>query len=286
MNITSWNVNSVRARLDRVLDWIDAHQPDVLCMQETKCIDAELPVDRFRERGYAIESVGQKTYNGVAILSRTPMTDVLRALPDAEDPQARGISARIDGVRVVNLYVPNGGELTSDKYPYKLGWLDKLVERLRPWAGEPLVVCGDFNIAPADADCYDPDGWRGQVLVSDPERSRFRQLLDLGLTDAWRVFHKDAGLYTWWDYRNDGFSQNKGLRIDHHLVSAAVLARATDVSVDLLERGKPQASDHAPVTLHLRDHPGVRAGGLPVGVQAAPAAEPRSAGGEQVGLFR
>jgi exodeoxyribonuclease-3 len=253
MNLTTWNVNSVRARLDRVLAWIDAHEPDVLGLQELKCVDADLPVERFRERGYHVESYGQKTYNGVALLSKRPMEDVRKGIPNPDDPQARGISAVIDGIRIVNLYVPNGGDLTSDKYPYKLGWLDRLAIELRAFANGPLVVCGDFNIAPADADVYDPKGWEGQVLCSDAERQRFRTLLDLGLTDAWRRFHQEPGVFTWWDYRGDGYSQNKGLRIDHHLVSADVMARATDVSVDHAERGKPQASDHAPVTLHLRD---------------------------------
>jgi exodeoxyribonuclease-3 len=268
MQITTWNVNSLRARLDRVLAWIDAYQPDVLCMQELKCQDAEVPVLPFVERGYTIETHGQKTYNGVAIASRLPMTEVRRAIPDADDSQARGISAVIGGVRIVNLYVPNGGSLDSDKYPYKLGWLDKLLvemasySRVVPAPGkllgdrriaEPFLICGDFNIAPADADVYDPKGWKDQVLVSEPERERFRKLLDLGLTDTWRHFSSAPNAYTWWDYRGNGFGLNQGLRIDHHLCSAELLARATDVTVDMEERGKPQASDHAPVTLHLRD---------------------------------
>ncbi len=253
MNITTWNVNSVRARLERVLDWIDAHRPDVLCLQEIKCVDAELPAERFRERGYHVASHGQKTYNGVAILSLLPMSEVERGIPHPDDPQARGLSAVVGGLRILNVYVPNGGDLTSDKYPYKLAWLDGLVESVRPHVRAPLVVCGDFNIAPADADCFDPVGWKGQVLVSDPERERLQRLLDLGLTDSWRTFHKAPNIYTWWDYRGDGFAQNRGLRIDHHLVTRDVLARATDVSVDLEERGRAQASDHAPVTLHLRD---------------------------------
>lgn len=253
MNITTWNVNSVRARLDRVLGWIDAHQPEVLCLQELKCQDAELPCDAFRARGYEVASYGQKTYNGVALLSKRPMEDVRRGVPNPDDPQARGISAVIDGVRIVNLYCPNGGELHSDKYTYKLGWFERLAIELRPWANAPMIVCGDFNVAPADADVYDPKGWEGQVLCSEPERQRFRALLDLGLTDAWRRFHTEPNVFTWWDYRGNGFALNQGLRIDHHLVTADVLARATDVSVDQDERGRPQASDHAPVTLHLRD---------------------------------
>ncbi|MFN7142594.1 MAG: exodeoxyribonuclease III [Myxococcota bacterium] len=253
MNITTWNVNSVRARLDRVLGWIDAHQPEVVCMQELKCQDAELPCDAFQARGYEVASYGQKTYNGVAILSKRPMEDVRRGVPNPDDPQARGISAVIDGVRIVNLYCPNGGELHSDKYTYKLGWFERLAIELRPWANAPMIVCGDFNVAPADADVHDPKGWEGQVLCSEPERQRFRALLELGLTDSWRRFHADAGVFTWWDYRGNGFALNQGLRIDHHLVTPDILARATDVSVDLEERGRPQASDHAPVTLHLRD---------------------------------
>jgi exodeoxyribonuclease-3 len=256
VNITTFNVNSVRARLDRLLRWMDAHAPDVLCLQETKCTDADFPFAAFEERGYAAVHYGQKTYNGVAILSRHPMTDVVRGLPDAEDPQARGVSARVCGLRVVCLYVPNGGDLQSDKYPYKLGWLDRLIPVLRPEAeAGGLVVCGDFNIAPDDADCYDPVAWRGQVLVSDPERARFRSLLELGLTDAFRRFDRRPAQYTWWDYRGDMYAQNRGLRIDHHLVTRDVLERAVDVTVDVAERAGgngQQPSDHAPVTLHLR----------------------------------
>jgi exodeoxyribonuclease-3 len=257
MNITTFNVNSVRARLERVLAWLDRHAPDVLCLQETKCTDADFPFEAFRARGYEVAHHGQKSYNGVAIVSRLPLADVVRGIPDAEDPQARGISARVGGLRVVNLYVPNGGELTSDKYPYKLAWLERLTDVLRPLAQEGgLVMCGDYNIAPADADCHDPERWRGQVLVSEPERERFRALLAVGLVDAFRLFDTRASQFTWWDYRGDMFAQGKGLRIDHHLITADVRARALDVTVDRLERAGgngQQPSDHAPVTLHLRD---------------------------------
>jgi exodeoxyribonuclease-3 len=161
----------------------------------------------------------------------------------------------VNGVRIVNLYVPNGGDLTSEKYPYKLGWLDALTMVLRPQVDGPLVVCGDFNIAPADTDCYDPRGWEGQVLVSAPERARFQGLLALGLHDALPLVDKRPGRYTWWDYRGDMFAQGKGLRIDHHLVSNALKPRVLDVSVDLEARasGATQPSDHAPVTLFLAD---------------------------------
>ncbi len=256
MNITTFNVNSVRARLPRVLAWLDAHAPDVVCLQETKCTDADFPFEAFAARGYTVAHLGQKSYNGVAIASRLPTSDVRAGLPDPEDPQARGIAATIAGLRVVCLYVPNGGELTSDKYPYKLSWLDRLVEVLRPEAAAGgLVVCGDFNIAPADADCYDPERWRGQVLVSEPERELFRALLQLGLSDAFRTFDARPGQYTWWDYRGDMVSHGKGLRIDHFLLTADVAKRAIDVTIDLEERlggNGGQPSDHAPVTLHLR----------------------------------
>lgn len=253
MNITTWNVNSVRARLDRVLEWVDAREPDLLCLQEIKCQDAEFPREAFEQRGYRVETYGQKTYNGVALLSRLPMEDVQRDLPLAGDPQARGISAVVDGVRVVNLYVVNGGTLDSDKYVYKLQWLDSLLEWARPHAGSPLVICGDFNIAPADLDVWDPAAFKDDVLCSVPERSRLEALLGQGLTDAYRHLHPGKRAFTWWDYRGNGFPQDHGLRIDHHLVSADVLRRTTAVSIDRESRALAQASDHAPVTLHLMD---------------------------------
>jgi exodeoxyribonuclease-3 len=176
---------------------------------------------------------------------------VIRGIPDAE--QSRGISAVVDGVRIVNLYVVNGQDTASDRYTYKLDWLRRTTERVSAWAGGPLVVCGDYNIAPDDLDCYDPEGWKGKIHCSEPEREAFRGLLALGLTDAYRAHHAgEAGRYTWWDYRGDMYGQHKGLRIDHHLVSAPVAGRVTEVSIDSEERGLQGASDHAPVTLHLR----------------------------------
>lgn len=258
MNITTWNVNSVRRRLDRVVEWVDARHPDVLCLQELKCQDAEFPHAPFVERGYQISTYGQKTYNGVAILTRAPHTDVVTDFPMPGDGQARGIAATVQGrtrpVRVVNLYVVNGGELDSDKYTYKLAWLDGLVAWVRAEKAAvgdaPMVVCGDFNIAPADADVHDPKRWAGQVLCTDAERSRYRQLLELGFTDSWRALHADERVFSWFDYRGGGFDRNEGLRIDH-LLTAGV--KPLDAVIDLDARARSEASDHAPVTLFVED---------------------------------
>ncbi len=254
MNLTTWNVNSIRARKDRVLAWFDAHHPDIVCMQETKCTDADFPFAAFHERGYEVVHHGQKAYNGVAIVSRLPLSDVVVGVPDPTDPQARGVAARVGGLRVCGVYVVNGGALDSDKYTYKLDWMEKLLAAARPWAAEGgFVLCGDFNVAPEDADCFDPDAWRGDVLVSEPERARYRALLGLGLIDTFRRLDRRPKQYTWWDYRGDMFNQNKGLRIDHHLVTPDVTERLLDVAIDTDERAGVGASDHAPVTLFLRD---------------------------------
>lgn len=253
MTLTTWNVNSIRAHLAQTLAWVDAHEPDVLCLQELKCQDNEFPTSAFTDRGYHVATHGQKTYNGVAILSRLPLSAVERGLPDAGDPQARGITARCGDVRVVNLYVVNGEKVSSDKYTYKLDWLDKLAPAVAARRDGPMIVCGDFNIAPADRDVYDPAGFRDQVLCTVAERAALRRLLDLGLTDAWGGLNPTGVGYTWWDYRANGFAQDNGLRIDHHLVSADILARAVAVSIDREARGVQGASDHAPVTLHLVD---------------------------------
>ena len=251
MNITTFNVNSIRARLDHLLAWIDDREPDVLCLQELKCMDADLPRAEFERRGYHVESFGQKTYNGVAILSRSAITEVATDLPWAGDPQARGIAGTVRGIRIVNLYVVNGQDTESEKYLYKLDWLRKLREYLAGVTGVPLLVCGDFNIAPTDADVHDPAAWKGQVLCTQAEREAFAGICALGLTDAYRKIHPERRQFTWWDYRGNGFDQNKGVRIDHHLVSQDLMPRVLDVTVDMDERATPQASDHAPVTLHL-----------------------------------
>lgn len=259
MRIVTWNVNSIRARLDRALDWLDRQQPDVLCLQELKCQDHQFPRQPFESRGYHVETFGQKTYNGVAILSRTQPTEVLRAVPWAEDSQARGISALIDGVRVVNVYVVNGRKVGDEKYRYKLEWLDHLASFLESHSSpdELLCLCGDFNIAPQDIDTYDPVAWHEKILCSTPERQHFSGLLDWGLVDSFRQFDDRPGQYSWWDVRTRGFERDHGLRIDHLLLTQGLLEAATGVSIDIDERAlvhptiKP--SDHAPVILDLED---------------------------------
>ena len=252
MRIVSWNVNSVRARENRLLNWLEREQPEVLCLQELKCTEEQFPFEGFDALGYEVVVHGQKTYNGVAIASLEPLEEVEVGLPWAEDEAARGLAATVDGVRVVNLYVPNGSSLGSEKYAYKLAWLERLVGWLeeQDLRGE-LVMCGDYNIAPADVDVSDPGRWEGSVLVSEPERERYRTLLDLGLHDALRTLRPESREWTWWDFKTSMFERGEGLRIDHHLVTERVLARCEDVLVDVEERAGDKPSDHAPVTLVL-----------------------------------
>jgi len=252
MRLATWNVNSVRARLDRVLAWLSRHEPDLLALQETKVVDDAFPRLEIESLGYRVETYGQKTYNGVALLSRTPLEDVTRGLT-GEDPDARVIGARAGGIRVLNLYVPNGQEVGSEKYAGKLLWLDRLRSRLEEEhsPSEPLLLCGDFNIAPEDRDVYDPRRWKGKVLCSEPERERFRALLEWGLVDAIRSRTEEGGIYTWWDYRLSAFRRDWGLRIDHFLITNPLVSRVTSFTVDREERGGEQPSDHAPVVLEL-----------------------------------
>lgn len=249
MKIASWNVNSLRVRLDQVLEWLTGAQPDILGLQEIKLQDDQFPHDAFLAAGYQAQVSGQKTYNGVAILSRSAATDVVRDIPGLEDPQRRVIGATIDGVRFINLYVPNGESVESDKYRYKLDWLDRLTDFLEAehQRHSRLIVVGDFNIAPAPIDVYDPEAWEGKVLYSEPERAAFRRLLDLGLCDSFRLKHPEEVAYSWWDYRMMGFRRNRGLRIDHVLASAALCERCTLAAIDKAPRGWERPSDHAPV---------------------------------------
>ena len=256
MRITTWNVNSIRAREDRVLNWLDQNRPDVLCLQELKCTEEQFPFDGFDQLGYQLAIHGQKSYNGVAIAALDWPDDVEVAVPWPDDDQSRGIAATINGVTVVSLYCPNGREVGNPAYDYKLEWFD----RLRAWLdqrdnSEAMVLTGDYNITVDDRDVYDPAAWYEQNLCSTPERTRLQALIDWGLADALRLFDDSAGVYTWWDYRGGGILENKGLRIDHHLITAALAERASAVEIDIderqSERDGDKPSDHAPVTLIL-----------------------------------
>ncbi|MBL8511884.1 MAG: exodeoxyribonuclease III [Betaproteobacteria bacterium] len=254
MKLVTWNVNSLNVRLPHVLDWLKTHQPDALCLQELKMEDAKFPVSAFDEIGYNTVFDGQKTYNGVAIVSRARPEDVSRGMPGYEDPQKRVIAATIEGVRVVCVYIPNGQSVDSEKYTYKLGWLKALHEfmaaEIRTYGDVALL--GDYNIAPDDRDVYDPKAWAGQVLCSEPERAAFQRLLDLGLQDSFRLFPQPESSFTWWDYRMNGFKRNLGLRIDHILVTANLASACQEVTIDLEPRRLERPSDHAPVVATLR----------------------------------
>jgi len=254
MKLATWNVNSLNVRLGHVLNWLQANPVDALCLQELKLPDEKFPHEVLRDAGYHACWAGQKTYNGVAILSRTPLLDVQRNIPGYEDPQQRIIAATLSGpdgrpVRVISAYCPNGQAVGSDKYAYKLDWF----RALRDWldaeiAHHPdLAILGDYNVAPADEDVHDPAAWAGGILVSDPERQAFRALLDLGLQDTFRLFDQPPRTFSWWDYRQMGFRRNAGLRIDHILATPDLAARCRECNVDKTPRGWEKPSDHAPV---------------------------------------
>jgi len=253
MKIATWNVNSLKVRLPHVLDWLAANQPDVLCLQETKQEDSQFPMSALQQVGYRAVCSGQKTYNGVAIISKVPATEVMCGLPNFPDAQKRLIAATVQGVRVVCVYVPNGQSVGSDKYQYKLAWLDAL----REWLKEELVrypklaLLGDYNIAPEDRDVHDPQTWAGNILVSEPERGAFRALDQLGLRDSFRLFGQPEKSYSWWDYRMMAFRRNLGLRIDHILLSAPLAQICTECTIDRAPRKLERPSDHAPVVAKL-----------------------------------
>jgi len=253
MKIASWNVNSLRVRLPQVLDWLNQAQPDILAVQETKTSDPEFPASAFAEAGYQVLFSGQKTYNGVALMSRQLASDPVTDPPNLEDPQRRILAATVGDVRVIDLYVPNGSEVGSDKYAYKLDWLSKMTEYLRDeLARHPrMVVLGDFNIAPEDRDVHDPEAWRGKILCSEPEREAFRNLLGLGLSDAFRQFEQPEASFSWWDYRAAGFRRNLGLRIDHILLSAELREQCRSCRIDKEPRKLERPSDHAPVIAEI-----------------------------------
>ena len=254
MKVASWNVNSLRVRLPHVLPWLQEQRPDVLCLQETKILDEDFPLDEFRALGYEAVYCGQKSYNGMAILSRTKGEDVVSELPEANDVQRRLLAATYHGVRVINVYVPNGQAVGSDKYAYKLAWLEHLAEYVKQQlAAHPrLVLAGDFNIAPEDRDVHDPKVWQGAIMASEDERRHFRTLIGLGLADAFRRFEQPDASFTWWDYRAGAFRRNLGLRIDHVLCSAALAEICTACRIDTAPRRLERPSDHAPVVAEFR----------------------------------
>jgi exodeoxyribonuclease-3 len=253
MKLATWNVNSLKVRLPQVLDWLGGHRPEVLCLQETKLEDASFPVDAINAAGYQALYSGQKTYNGVAILSRSRARDPASGIPGLDDPQKRVVATTVDDVRVVCAYVPNGESVDSDKYQYKLKWL----AAFRSWlAGElarypRLAVLGDFNIAPEPRDVHDPPAWEGRVLFSQPERAAFGELIQIGLKDAFRLFEQPEKSFTWWDYRMNAFRRKMGLRIDHILLSQQLVDACTACTIDIEPRRSERPSDHAPVLAEL-----------------------------------
>lgn len=253
MKITSWNVNSLKIRLEQVLEWMDANRPDVLGLQETKLTDDKFPVEAIEAAGYHAAFSGQPTYNGVALLSRAPAEDVRTGIPDFEDPHKRTIAGTFGGVRVINLYVVNGKAVGDEKYDWKLKWLDAVTRWVEAELAnhEELVVIGDFNIAPDDRDVHDPEEWREKILCSTPERTALKRMLDLGLTDSYRLFDQPERVYSWYDYRQLAFRRKRGLRIDLALVSGALKDKVTSSTIDLEPRGLERPSDHAPVSVEL-----------------------------------
>lgn len=253
MKIASWNVNSLKVRLPHVLKWSAEAVPDILALQETKLEDAAFPAQEFADAGYHAVWAGQKAYNGVALLARQPITQVLTDIPGFEDPQRRVLAASVGPLRLINLYVVNGQEVGSEKYAYKLRWLDAVTDWIADQLREHprLVVLGDFNIAPEDRDVHDPEAWREKILCSTPERQALARLLSLGLHDSFRMFVDAAGRYSWWDYRAAGFRRNLGLRIDLVLLSDALRDAARAADIDVHPRRWERPSDHAPAWVEL-----------------------------------
>jgi exodeoxyribonuclease III len=258
MKLASWNVNSLNVRLPHLLGWLPARAPDVVCLQETKLEDAKFPAAEIESTGYRSAFSGQKTYNGVAILSRTPLSDVVAGLPGFQDEQKRFLAATVgsgtDSFRVVCVYVPNGQSVDSEKYQYKLRWLSAL----RDWIESELrrsprlAVLGDYNIAPADEDVHDPKAWEGQVLCSPREREAFHGLIALGLKDSFRLFTQPERSFTWWDYRMNAFKRGMGLRIDHVLLGPGLASQCLACEIDVEPRRLERPSDHAPVITDLK----------------------------------
>ncbi len=259
MKIASWNVNSLRVRVEHVSDWLESHSPDLLCLQELKMTDDEFPVDHFQSLGYHSAFTGQKTYNGVAILSKKPLTNVVTDLPDYSDPMRRYIAGDAqlsngETLRIVNVYCPNGQALDSDKFIYKREWFAKLQTAMRDTLSKNpnTVLVGDFNITPANIDCHDPARWAGKIHCSDIERLILQTLMNEGLYDTYRKFHAEGDQFSWWDYRGAGYRANEGLRIDLILSSSAMLDQSHDCHIDEAPRKLERPSDHTPVVAEYR----------------------------------
>lgn len=249
LKIATWNVNSLRVRLPHVEEWVENNQPDVLALQELKMPTEEFPLDVFEKMGYKAAVSGQKTYNGVAVLSKQDPADIVTDIPDLDDPQRRVMGVTIGDVRVLDLYVPNGSEVGSEKYAYKLDWLNKLTSFLKQQLEQypKTIVLGDFNIAPADIDVHKPERWEGKVLCSEPERNALQAIMDLGFKDCFREMEPDEQAFSWWDYRLNAFKRNWGLRIDLILASKKMFLSCESSSIDTTPRELDRPSDHAPV---------------------------------------
>ncbi len=249
MKIATWNVNSVRARLPRVLEWLESAKPDIVCLQEIKCLDEQFPREPIADLGYNIETFGQKAYNGVAILAKSSIDVVTRGFPgESADAQRRFLAATIGEFVVLDAYVVNGEEVGSEKFAYKLDWMRRFAEYTATLDyTEKIVLCGDFNVTFDDRDVYDPEAWREKVLCSTREREALKRVMEPGLVDAFRRFHEEGGLYTWWDFRTRGWQRKQGLRIDHFLLSEPALAACRGVEIDVAARDGEKPSDHAPV---------------------------------------
>lgn len=257
MKIATWNVNSILARMPVVLRWLESVNPDVLCMQETKCTDDKFPADIFRERGYQCLTFGQQTYNGVAILSRVEGAGVQRGYADdVEGSHARLLVTKIEGIDIVNVYVPNGQMVGSEKYAFKLDWLKRLRAFFdaRYAADAPVLLCGDFNVAPEERDVHDIRLWQGRILFSEPERAAIQEIRKWGFTDAFRLHTEEGGHYSWWDYRAGAFRRNNGLRIDHVWISDPLVSRNQKTWIDVGPRTWERPSDHAPVVAEFDSH--------------------------------
>ena len=250
MKIATWNVNSIKVRMPHLLAWLEEAKPDVVCLQEIKCPTEDFPALELKGLGYHVEALGQRTYNGVALVSREPAKEVMRGLPgDPADDHARYIEATIGDIRVASIYLPNGNPVESDKYPYKLGWMKRLAARAQALldSEQPVVLAGDYNVCPTDDDVYDPEGWRDDALCKHETRAAFRVLPNLGYVDAFRALHGEPRRYTFWDYQAGRWNRDEGLRIDHLLLSPQAADRLEACEIDKGPRGKDKASDHTPI---------------------------------------